>query len=119
MRRRGERETMKELTKRDLFNAKQAGEKPESFIGEKITVVAIGSYVDNVTDIESGESTEKPISVIVTKDGHIITSPSPTLHNAVNDLADLCADEKLNEIDIVISHGISNSGRKYLTLRLA
>lgn len=110
---------MREMTKRDLFNAKVSGEKPESFIGETITVVALGEYNDWVTDIETGEGIEKPISVIVTKDGHIITSPSATLHNAVSDLIDLVNDEKLDEIEIVLAHGVSNSGRKYLTLRLA
>lgn len=110
---------MKTLTMRDKFNAKNAGEKPEAYIGQKLTAVALGDYMDTVTDLETGEALEKPISVIVTADGHTITSPSTTLHNALVDLIALCDEEKLDKIDIKLAHGTSNSGRKFLTLALA
>ena len=110
---------MKELTMRDKFNAKNAGEKPEAYIGQVITAVALGQFMDNVTDMETGEVTEKPISVIVTKDNHTITTPSATLNKALNDLIALCEEEKLKEIDIKIAHGTSNAGRKFLTIMLA
>ena len=110
---------MRELNMRDRFNAKNGGEKPEAYIGETITVVALGEYTDDVRDLETGEVTAKPISVIVTDDGHTITSPSATLNKAVRDLTDLVADEGLETVDVKLAHGVSNSGRKYLTLLLA
>lgn len=110
---------MNKLTMRDKFNAKNAGEKPEAYVGQTITVVALGEYLDNVTDMETGEQLEKPISVIVTADGHTITSPSTTLNNALHDLQSLCEEEKLKEIAIKIAHGTSNAGRKFLTIMLA
>lgn len=110
---------MKELTMRDKFNAKNAGEKPEAYVGQTITAVALGEYLDTVTDMETGEQLEKPISVIVTKDNHTITSPSTTLNKALHDLIALCEEEKLKEIDIKLAHGTSNAGRKFLTLTLA
>lgn len=100
---------MSSLTKRDLFNARNAGNKLES--GLTLTVVAVGQFEDTDRD-------GKPVKVSVLKDndGTVYTTISGTIADSLNDLGDIIDDEGKVEVTVVTKK--SQSGREFFQLQI-
>ena len=98
-----------ELTKRDLFNARNAGNKIEN--GLTLEVVAVGQFEDTDRD-------GKPVkvSVLKTKEGGVYTTISGTIADSLNDLGDIIADEGSVTVEVVTKK--SSSGREFFQLAI-
>ena len=99
------------ISKRDMINIKCASDKIEEHIGEQLTVKGAIIYKDNVTNKETGETELKNISTIVSTDNIIISSPSETFTEFVDD-----DGEKDLVIELVAKK--SNNGRTFFTGKL-
>lgn len=98
-----------ELTKRDLFNAKNASNKIEN--GLTLELVAVGSYED--TDKDGKPVT---VSVLKTESGEIYTTISATISDSLDDLSDIIADEGKVTVDVVTRK--SSAGREFFQLAI-
>lgn len=98
-----------ELTKRDLFNAKNASNKIEN--GLTLVLVAVGSYNDTDKD-------GKPVkvSVLKTESGEIYTTISATISESLDDLSDIIEDEGKATVDVVTRK--SSAGREFFQLAI-
>lgn len=97
------------LSKKELFNAKAAGQKIEN--GLQIDVVNVGSYADTDKD---GNSVE--VSVFVDKNGSVFTSISKTVNETLDMLEDIIMDD--GHAVVEVCENISSSGRKFYQLKL-
>lgn len=97
------------MTKRDLFNAKNNGQKIEN--GLVIEVAEVGSFQD--TDKDGNNVT---VSALKTPGGDIYTSISATIANSLDMLSDIIADEGAVKVKVVQNK--SNGGREFYQLAI-
>lgn len=99
-----------ELSKRDLFNAKNAANAIEE--GLVIKVVAIGTYTDVDKD-------GKPVNATALKDesGKIYSCISATVYNCVDMLTDILADSD-SPVEVKVVTGVSKGGRTFFKLQI-
>ena len=98
-----------ELTKRDLYNAKNGSNKLEN--GLEITLVGVGKYTDTNTN---GEQVE--VTVLKADNGDIYTTISNTIGASIDMLSDIIADD--GKADVIVKTKKSASGRDYFQLVL-
>ena len=97
-----------ELSKKDLFNAKNSSKQLEDGLMLKVLAVATMPDVDkDGKDIEVG--------VIKTEDG-IYSTISATVINSLDMLSDIIADD--GEVDVAVRVGTSKSGRDFFMLEI-
>lgn len=97
------------MTKRELFNAKNAGCKIEA--GMTFTIVNVGTFKD--VDKDGHDVT---VTAMVTKDGSIYTTISATVANSIDMLDDIIADD--GEVTVKVNKSTSNSGREFFQLQI-
>lgn len=97
------------LSKKELFNAKNAGRKIED--GATFTVVNVGTFPDVDKD-------GNPVNVtaLQTDTGEIYTSISATIANSIDMLDDIIADE--GSVTVQVHANTSNGGRKFYQLQI-
>lgn len=97
-----------EISKKDLFNAKNSSKVLEDGLMLKVLAVATMSEVDkDGKDIEVG--------VLKTEDG-IYSTISATVINSLDMLSDIIADD--GEVDVAVRVGQSKSGRDFYMLEI-
>ena len=103
--------TQYKMTKKDLFNARNASMNIKDYIGEPLTV----------TGLAIDEDDGKPIGYIVADCVGVFGVTSGTLIEAINNLIDLLADEDENaEPTIATIHSnISKGGKEFYTMTIA
>lgn len=97
-----------ELTKKDLFNAKNASKQLED--GLMLKVLAVATMEDKDKD---GKSVD--VGVLKTEDG-IYSTISATVINSLDMLSDIIADD--GEVDVVVRVGKSKSDRDFFMLEI-
>ena len=97
-----------ELTKKDLFNAKNSSKQLED--GLMLKVLAVSTMQDTDKD---GDIIE--VGVLKTEDG-IYSTISTTVINSLDMLSDIIADD--GEVDVAVRVGTSKSGRNFLMLEI-
>lgn len=97
------------LSKKELFNAKAAGQKIDK--GLQIDVVNVGSYADTDKD---GNPVD--VSVFVDKSGSVFTSISKTVNETLEMLEDIISDD--GHVVVEVCESTSNSGRKFYQLMI-
>ena len=97
------------MTKKELFNAKNNGQKIEKDM--HIKVVSVGSFDDTDKD-----GNPVKVSALMDKDGSIYTSISATIYNSLSLLEDIISDE--DEVEVVVKESTSNGGRKFFMLEV-
>lgn len=97
------------MTKRELFNAKNAGQKIEK--GMIIDVVSIGQFPDKDKD-----GNDVTVTCLASTDGNIYTTISATIGNSVDLLEDILADE--GKVTVKVNESKSNSGRSFYQLQI-
>lgn len=97
------------MTKRELFNAKNAGKKIEA--GLHINVVSVGSFQD--TDKDGHEVT---VTALQDKDGNIYTTISATINSSIDLLDDIIFDE--GSVEVVVNESTSKTGRSFYQLQI-
>ena len=97
-----------ELSKKDLFNAKNSSKQLED--GLMLKVLAVATMQDTDKD-------GKPVNVGVlkTEDGVYITI-SATVINSLDMLSEIIADD--GEVDVVVRVGTSKLGRNFFMLEV-
>ena len=98
---------MNNLTKRDLYNAKNASAKLEK--GLEFVLVAVGSYADKDKD-----GNEVNVTVLKAEDGTIYTTISNTIYESIDMLEDILTDEGQVTINVITKK--SAGGREYFQL---
>lgn len=97
-----------EISKKDLFNAKNSSKALEDGLMLKVLAVATMSEVDkDGKDIEVG--------VLKTEDG-IYSTISATVINSLDMLSDIIADD--GEVDVAVRVGQSKSGRDFYMIEI-
>ena len=97
-----------ELTKKDLFNAKNSSKQLED--GLMLKVLAVATMEDTDKD---GDAIE--VGVLKTEDG-IYSTISATVINSLDMLSDIIADD--GEVDVAVRVGTSKSGRDFFMLEI-
>lgn len=97
------------LSKKELFNAKAAGQKIEK--GLQIDVVGVGSYDDTDKD-----GNPVLVAVLVDKNGSVFTSISKTVNDTLDMLEDIISDD--GHAVVEVCENTSNSGRKFYQLMI-
>lgn len=97
------------LSKKELFNAKAAGQKIEK--GLQIDIVNVGSYADTDKD---GNPVD--VSVLVDKNGSVFTSISKTVYETLDMLEDIISDDGHAVVEVIAN--TSNSGRTFYQLMI-
>ena len=97
-----------ELTKKDLFNAKNSSKQLEDGLMLKVLAVATMQDID-----KDGDTIE--VGVLKTEDG-IYSTISSTVINSLDMLSDIIADD--GEVDVAVRVGTSKSGRNFLMLEI-
>lgn len=97
------------MTKKELFNAKNNGQKIEK--GMHINVVNVGTFAD--VDKDGNDVT---VTALMDKNGAIYTTISATIANSVDLLTDILADD--GETEVVVKEATSNGGRKFFMLEV-
>ena len=97
-----------ELTKKDLFNAKNSSKQLEDGLMLKVLAVATMQDTDKDGDIIE-------VGVLKTEDG-IYSTISATVINSLDMLSDIIADD--GEVDVAVRVGTSKSGRNFLMLEI-
>lgn len=97
------------MTKRDLYNAKNAGQKIEE--GMTIDVVAVGTFADKDKD-----GHDVTVVALSSKSGEIYTTISGTIANSIDLLEDIINDEK--EVTVKVIKNKSNGGREFYQLQI-
>lgn len=99
-----------ELTKIDLFNAKNSGKKIEKDL--EIEVSAVGTFAD--TDKDGND-----VNVTVLKsatDSNVYTTISATIYNSLELLREILADNGTIRVKVIESK--SQSGRNFFQLQI-
>ena len=96
-----------ELTKRDLYNAKNASAKLEK--GLEFVLTAVGSYPDKDKD-----GNEVNVTVLKAEDGTVYTTISNTIFESLDMLTDILSDE--GKVTINVTTKKSAGGREYFQL---
>lgn len=97
------------LTKRELFNARNAGLKISE--GLKITLTGVGTF----EDIDKDGKTVT-VSALKSEDGAIYTTISATIAQSLDDLEDIIAEE--GKVTVIVNQNTSNSGREFYQLQI-
>ena len=97
-----------ELTKKDLFNAKNSSKQLEDGLMLKVLAVATMQDTDKDGDIIE-------VGVLKTEDG-IYSTISATVINSLDLLSDIIADD--GEVDVAVRVGTSKSGRDFFMLEI-
>lgn len=97
------------LTKKALFNAKNAGQKVED--GMIIEVANVGTFADKDKD-----GHDVTVSVLESKDGEVFTSISATIAQSIDMLDDILSDEGTVKVKVV--QNTSNNGREFYQLQI-
>ena len=97
-----------ELTKKDLFNAKNSSKQLEDGLMLKVLAVATMQDID-----KDGDTIE--VGVLKTEDG-IYSTISSTVINSLDMLSDIIADD--GEVDVAVRVGTSKSGRDFFMLEI-
>lgn len=97
------------MTNRELFNAKNAGQKIE--VGMIIEVVKIGEFPDTDKD-----GKDIIVSAMQSADGTIYTTISATIHDSMDLLGDILAEE--GSVKVKVNENVSNNGRKFFQLQI-
>lgn len=97
------------MTKRELFNAKNAGQKIEK--GMTFTVVSLGQFNDKDKD-----GNDVVVTALATENGDIYTTISATIANSIDLLEDILADE--GKVTVRVNENKSNSGRNFYQLQI-
>lgn len=105
------------VTKKDIFNGKNAGLKAEDFLNQKLELIGMFTYSDEVLDKETGDLHESELVCLVT-DAGAITSPSKTLVDSAKKLYESFEDEVVG-LEVIITPAKSNAGRTFYRLELA
>lgn len=100
---------MTTLSKKDLFNAKNAGQKIEA--GLEITIVAVGDFKDKDKD-----GKDVMVTAMKTEAGEVYTTISATINDSVPLLLEILEEEKAVTVRVVQS--TSNSGRDFFQLQI-
>ena len=102
--------TQYNMTKKDIFNARNASMNIKDYIGEPLTV----------TGLAIDEDDGKPIGYIVADGVGVFGVTSGTLIEAITNLIDLLADDESGEPTIVTIHSnTSKSGKEFYTMTIA
>lgn len=96
-----------ELTKRDLYNAKNASAKLEK--GLEFVLTAVGSYPDKDKD-----GNEVNVTVLKAEDGTVYTTISNIIFESLDMLTDILTDE--GKLTINVTTKKSAGGREYFQL---
>lgn len=97
------------MTKRELFNAKNAGQKIEK--GMTLTVVSTGQFADKDKD-----GNDVTVTALACKDGSIYTTISATIADSMDLLDDILSEE--GEVTVKVNESKSNSGRSFYQLQI-
>lgn len=97
------------MTKRELFNAKNSGQKLEA--GMVVEVKAIGTFED--TDKDGNDVTA---SALVSTDGNVYTAISATIASSLELLDEIIQDE--GAVKVKVTEGTSASGRVFKQLQI-
>ena len=97
------------LSKKALFNAKNAGKKVEN--GITIDVVNVGTFEDKDKD-----GHDVTVSVLESKDGEVYTSISATIAASIDMLDDILKDEGTVTVQVVQNK--SNNNREFYQLQI-
>ena len=97
-----------ELTKKDLFNAKNSSKQLEDGLMLKVLAVSTMQDID-----KDGDTIE--VGVLKTEDG-IYSTISATVINSLDMLSDIIADD--GEVDVAVRVGTSKSGRDFFMLEI-
>ena len=97
------------MTNRELFNAKNAGQKIE--VGMVIEVVKIGEFPDTDKD-----GKDIIVSAMQTQDGSIYTTISATIHDSMDLLGEILSEE--GSVTVKVNESVSNNGRKFFQLQI-
>lgn len=97
------------LSKKALFNAKNAGQKVED--GMIIEVANVGTFADNDKD-----GHDVTVSVLEDKAGEVFTSISATIAQSIDMLDDILKDEGTVKVKVV--KNTSNNGREFYQLQI-
>ena len=103
--------TQYKMTKKDLFNARNASLNIKDYIGEPLTV----------TGLAIDEDAGKPIGYIVADGVGVFGVTSTTLIEAITNLIDLLAneDEGAESTIATIHSNTSKSGKEFYTMTIA
>ena len=102
--------TQYNMTKKDIFNARNASMNIKDYIGEPLTV----------TGLAIDEDDGKPIGYIVANGVGVFGVTSGTLIEAITNLIDLLSDDDSNEPTIATIHSnTSKSGKEFYTMTIA
>lgn len=97
-----------ELTKKDLFNAKNSSKQLQEGLTLKVLAVSTMQDID-----KDGDTID--VGVLKTEDG-IYSTISTTVINSLDMLSDIIADD--GEVDVAVRVGTSNSGRDFFMLEI-
>ena len=97
-----------ELSKKDLFNAKNSSKQLEDGLMLKVLAVATMPDVDK-------DGKDIKVGVLKTEDG-IYSTISATVINSLDALSDIIADD--GEVDVAVRVGQSKSGRDFFMLEI-
>ena len=97
------------LSKRELFNAKNAGQKIEK--GMEFKVTNVGTFPD--VDKDGNNVT---VTALLTEDGTIYTSISATIANSIDMLNEIIEEE--GAVTVKVNENTSNGGRTFYQLQI-
>lgn len=98
-----------QLTKKELFNAKNAGLKIEN--GISFDVVKVGSFPDKDKD-----GNDVNVSCMMTPTGEIYTSISATIYDSLELLSEILEED--GSVTVQINETVSNNNRKFFQLQI-
>lgn len=102
--------TQYNMTKKDIFNARNASMNIKDYIGEPLTV----------TGLAIDEDDGKPIGYIVAEGVGVFGVTSNTLIEAITNLIDLLKDDENGEPTIATIHAnTSKGGKEFYTMTIA
>lgn len=97
------------MTKKELFNAKNAGQKIEKDM--IIEVVSLGQFEDKDKD-----GNDVTVTCLASIDGNIYTTISATIGNSIDLLEDILEDE--GTVKVKVNQSKSNGGRDFYQLQI-
>jgi len=97
------------MTKKELFNAKNAGHKIEK--GMTIDVVSLGQFDDKDKD-----GNDVKVTCLASKDRAIYTTISATIGNSIDLLEDILKEDGM--VTVKVNESKSNGGRSFYQLQI-
>lgn len=97
------------MSKVELFNAKNAGQKIEE--GMVLDVVSVGSFADKDKD-----GHDVTVCALSCKDGNIYTTISATIADSMGLLSEIIDEEGSTKVKVI--KNLSNSGREFYQLQI-